>query len=154
MRITRHQMFMDIAETVAKRATCLRGNVGAVIVKEKNIISIGYNGALPGEPHCSVELCDMDKACHRASHAEYNAIERAELENGMGVNYGCTMYCTVEPCFGCAVKISESNIHQIYFRYSYRLHEGLDWLIKKGILVRQVLPNGSVIDPHTKKIIE
>lgn len=75
MRISREQMFMDIAEIVAKRSACLRNNVGAVIVnKENNIVAIGYNGVPSGIPHCTSECCI--KGCSLAIHAEDNAIRR------------------------------------------------------------------------------
>ena len=67
--------FIRIAKEVASRSTCPRAAVGAVIVKDNHIISTGYNGAVPGKPHCEDEGCNvMDGHCQRAVHAEINAI--------------------------------------------------------------------------------
>ena len=75
MRISRDQMFMDIAEVIAKRSTCLRNNVGAVIVESHNIVAIGYNGPASGCEHCTISTC-LGKGCSRSIHAEENAINR------------------------------------------------------------------------------
>jgi len=71
--------FLSIAEKVASRATCPRASVGAVIVKDKRILTTGYNGALAGEPHCTEEVgCIVEHGhCARAVHAEINAVAQA-----------------------------------------------------------------------------
>lgn len=75
-RPTRDENFMHIAEVVSERATCPRASIGAVIVSAENrILSTGYNGAPPGEPHCTDVGCDVvDGHCQRAIHAEVNAV--------------------------------------------------------------------------------
>lgn len=75
-RPTRDENFMHIAQVVAERATCPRASIGAVIVSAENrILSTGYNGAPPGEPHCADVGCDVvDDHCQRAIHAEVNAV--------------------------------------------------------------------------------
>lgn len=91
MRISRDEMFIQIARIVARRGTCNRAQVGAVIVKDSRIISIGYNGSLPGEAHCTDVGCKIvDGHCIRTIHAEANAICWA-ARNGVSVK-DATMY--------------------------------------------------------------
>lgn len=140
MRITREQMFMDIAETVAKRSTCLRNNVGAILVLDNNIISIGYNGVPPNCEHCTTATC-LGKGCNIAIHAERNAITRSLL-NDMS-RY--SLYVTVSPCLKCAQLIAKNPIYQVYYRYPYREREGINYLLKCGIQVYRILPSGEQI---------
>jgi len=97
--------FMNIAMIVATRATCPRASVGAVITKNNRIVATGYNGALPGEPHCSDEGCILGKNlengvwvehCLRAKHAEENAIRYTRKFRD---TFGATLYVTRFPCF-------------------------------------------------------
>src|SRR5215831_10652027 len=76
-RITRWQAFMQTAEVWSRRSTCMRRNVGAVIAVNDRIVSVGYNGAPPGEPHCDGKTCIPPGCigCARAVHAEINAIK-------------------------------------------------------------------------------
>lgn len=74
MRTTRPQMFMEIAHAVARRSTCMRLNVGAVIVQGRSIVSIGYNGAPSGAPHCLGNACPGKLVCRETIHAEDNAL--------------------------------------------------------------------------------
>jgi dCMP deaminase len=87
--------FMNIAKDVAARSTCPRASVGAVIVKDKRILSTGYNGAPPGEAHCTEVGCLMiNNHCERTIHAETNAVVQAAK---FGVNIdGSTLYCWSE----------------------------------------------------------
>jgi dCMP deaminase len=87
--------FMNIARDVAERSTCPRASVGAVIVKDNRILATGYNGALPGEPHCTEVGCLMvNNHCERTIHAETNAVVQAAK---FGVNIsGSTLYCWSE----------------------------------------------------------
>lgn len=142
MRISREQMFMDIAETVAKRSTCLRNNVGAVIVSvTNNIESIGYNGLSPKQPHCTLSTC-CGKGCSLVIHAEANAIERATLFPQ--ITY--SLYVTVSPCINCAKKIIEAkHIRKVFYRYPYRDLSGIMELIQNGIEVYKILPSGEII---------
>ena len=74
MRIGRHQLFINIAREMAKRSTCFRLNVGAVVTSENNLVSCGYNGAAPGEPHCQGNDCPLsdEGGCISSLHAESN----------------------------------------------------------------------------------
>lgn len=104
-RISREQMFMDIAYIVAQRGTCDRANVGAVLVNPKNIIvSIGYNGSPSGEPHCDEAGHVMYEGhCIRTVHAEQNCIDKMDfLPSG---EY--TLYVTHYPCMKCQIALYE-----------------------------------------------
>ena len=90
-RLSWDDYFLNIAKEVATRSTCPRASVGAVIVRDNRILSTGYNGAAPGEPHCMDVGCLMeDNHCQRAIHAETNAVAQA-AKYGIAVN-GATIY--------------------------------------------------------------
>jgi dCMP deaminase len=118
--------FMDITELVAKRTTCLRRAVGAIVVKDKRILSTGYNGAPSGIRHClevgclreqlKVESGKRHELC-RGIHAEQNAIIQAAY-HGVSVK-GASMYCTTQPCSICAKMIINAGIRTIYYRSGY-----------------------------------
>lgn len=158
-RISREQMFMDIAETVAKRSACLRNNVGAVVVNEdNNIVAIGYNGVASGVPHCLKEDCHA--GCDLAIHAEDNAIRRMpdyQVLLNFVDNEGTKpckvrsslkkyrLFCTVSPCMNCANKIiKRGDIKEVYYRYPYRDESGIYHLIKYGVKVYKILPGGLI----------
>lgn len=154
MRISREQMFMDIAEVVAKRSACLRNNVGAVIVNEENnIVAIGYNGPAAGVPQCTRDICHA--GCDLAIHAEDNAILRMPSEcgqyiaNGQSIAYQPYMtyrlFCTVSPCKECAkLIVNRKDITKVYFRYPYRDPSGIFYLLANGIEVYQILSGGII----------
>lgn len=110
-RISRHKMFMEIAKTVAKRGTCDRAQVGAVLVNEFNkIISIGYNGSPHGEPHCDEAGHLMFNGhCIRTIHAEENCLEGVPQLISCGRPY--TMYVTHYPCAKCQIALFERLKH-------------------------------------------
>lgn len=113
------EYFLEIAQTVAKRSTCEKANVGAVIVSEnKTILSTGYNGSLSGELHCISYGCelDIDNKCIRTIHAEQNAIAHA-AKNGVKLE-GARVYVTREPCIRCFKLMVQSGIKEIYFPHS------------------------------------
>lgn len=103
-RISRKDLMLGICRLLAQRGTCLRAKVGAVIEKDGRILSTGYNGSLPGEPHCEDEGCMMeDGHCVRTIHAEANAIAFA-AKHGICI-VGATLYTTgwhSGSCFRCA----------------------------------------------------
>lgn len=147
-RIEREQMFMDIAEVVAKRSACLRNNVGAVIVNGlNNIVSIGYNGPAAGMPLCSKLECH--KGCDIAIHAEDNAILRMpkkEIFPSLSLGKrGYRMFVTVSPCMNCAKLIrARGDIEEVYYRYEYRDKSGIVYLLSKGIKVYKILTGGII----------
>ena len=111
--------FMDIAQVAAKRATCDRKHVGAVIARDKTILSSGYNGSIPGLAHCDdVGHLMEDGHCVRTVHAEANAITQA-ARNGVMIS-GSDIYVTASPCFGCFKLIASVGIKRIVFGEFYR----------------------------------
>lgn len=117
---------MEIAHVVAKRSTCLRRQVGAVIVKDKRIMTTGYNGAPTGIAHCEEVGCLRDELnipsgqrhelC-RGIHAEQNAIIQAAIW-GVGIK-GATLYCTTQPCALCAKMLINAGITRIVYEGNY-----------------------------------
>lgn len=125
-RPTWDQYFMDITKVVATRSTCLRRQVGAVIVKDKRLLTSGYNGAPQGLAHCGEVGClreargipsgERHELC-RGTHAEQNAIVQAAL-HGVAIA-GATLYCTHQPCSGCTKMIINAGIKRIVYQLPY-----------------------------------
>ena len=114
-----HEYFMNIAREVSTRSTCDRKNIGAVIVKDKTILSTGYNGSLRGRPHCDEIGHDMENGhCIATLHAEANAIIQA-AKNGVCID-GAELYTTASPCWNCFKLIANSGIKRIYYSEFYR----------------------------------
>lgn len=129
-----HEYFMLIAKIVSTRSTCNSRPTGAVIVKDNHILATGYNGAMPGAPHCidqpdlpdgrpycyrrSLGIPDVDKYnfC-KASHAEANAIAQA-ARYGISVE-GATLYTTLAPCYVCLKLIATARIRAVYYEHIY-----------------------------------
>ncbi len=120
------EYFMEITHLVAKRSTCLRRQVGAVVVKDKNILATGYNGAPSGISHCLDVGCLREKLkipsgerhelC-RGLHAEQNAIIQA-AKHGTTID-GSTLYCTTLPCIICSKMVINAGIKRIVFEDGY-----------------------------------
>ena len=109
--------FLDIAEAVARRATCPRARVGAVIVsREHRILSTGYNGAPPGSPHCEEVGCLLvDEHCQRALHAEVNAVAHA-ARHGVAIA-GASLYVVGKSvCRECGKVLAATGIGQVRTR--------------------------------------
>ena len=111
--------FMNIAQVVASRSTCPRKFVGAVIVRDKTILSTGYNGSIRGMPHCT-EVGHMMEAGHCVAtiHAEANAIIQA-AKNGVMIDGGA-IYVTASPCWSCFKMIANGGIRRIVYGEFYR----------------------------------
>lgn len=122
-------IFMELAVSLAKRSHCIKKHVGAVLVKETRIISIGYNGPPSGTHNCDEEFpetgCRRDSkgSCSLALHAEQNAILYA-VKNKATVE-GSTLYVTLAPCLACARIIYSMGIEKVIFLYSYAAYKGL-----------------------------
>lgn len=157
-RISRDQLWVNIAFQFAQRSTCLRGQVGAVIVLDTQIISGGYNGAPPGQPHCldvgcegavydtlpTVEMVEQARAekralqpiarfpngCTRCTHAEANAVAFAARHGTPCVD--AVMYCTHSTCANCAALLVAAGVRKFVYVQSYRA-ERLDILDKANI---------------------
>lgn len=112
--------FMDIARVVGSRSTCDRKHVGAVIVRDKTILSTGYNGSIRGMPHCDDDGHELDEGnhCVRTVHAEANAIVQA-AKHGVRID-GADVYVTASPCWNCFKLIANAGIKRIYYREFYR----------------------------------
>ena len=140
--------FMEIAEHVAERSTCLRRQVGAVVVKDKRILSTGYNGAPSGIDHCLDVGClreqmkipsgERHELC-RAIHAEQNAIVQAAY-HGVTIK-GATLFCTNLPCSICAKMIINAGIQKIYYRSGYADKLGSEMLKSTEIEIIQLKPS-------------
>ncbi|MBL8115201.1 MAG: dCMP deaminase family protein [Acidobacteria bacterium] len=118
-RVDWNRYFMNIAVEVATRSTCPRKHVGAVIVRDRHILATGYNGSLPGLPHCEDDGCLMeDGHCVATVHAEANAILQA-ARNGVRIEGG-EIYTTASPCWPCFKLIANAGLSAIYFGEFYR----------------------------------
>lgn len=114
--------FYAIARVIASRSTCPRKQVGAILVKDRRVLTTGYNGAPPGAAHCIDVGCDMvDDHCIRTVHAEVNVIAQA-AKYGANVE-GATLYCTLEPCHNCEKIIWAAGINDIRFDEPYRPYD-------------------------------
>jgi dCMP deaminase len=110
---------MKIAVDVASRSTCSRKHVGAVIVRERNILSTGYNGSIAGMPHCDdVGHMMENNHCIATIHAEANAIIQA-AKHGVTIN-GASIYTTASPCWNCFKIIVNAGMRRIFFGEFYR----------------------------------
>ncbi len=135
-----NEYFMKIAFLVSARSTCLRRKVGAIIIKNNQIIATGYNGAPKGITHCEKAGCLREKLdippgerhelC-RGVHAEQNAIIQAAV-NGASVK-NAMMYCTHQPCSICAKMIINAEIKTVYIGESYLDKLAEDMFIDAGV---------------------
>jgi len=108
--------FMKLAEDVSTRATCLRAKHGCVIVRDRTIISTGYNGSPRGFKHCTEVGCIMLQGhCVACEHAERNAIYQA-AKNGSSSLEGCTAYITGSPCIHCLRGLICTGIERIVYK--------------------------------------
>jgi dCMP deaminase len=129
--------FMKIAMQVATRSTCDRKHVGAVIVKDKTILSTGYNGSVRGMPHCDDVGHTMENGhCIATVHAEANAIIQA-AKNGVAVDKA-DIYVTASPCWHCFKLIANSGIKRIFYYEFYRDEHVIKIAKQAGIELKQV----------------
>lgn len=118
-RVSWHEYFMNIAEQVATRSTCGRKHVGAVIVRDRTILSTGYNGSLRGAPHCEEVGHDMENDhCVRTVHAEANAVAQA-AKQGVRIDES-EIYVTASPCLTCFKLVANAGIRKVFFKEFYR----------------------------------
>jgi dCMP deaminase len=144
------EYFMDIARLVARRSTCLRRQVGAVMVKEKNILATGYNGTPSGIAHCAETGClreqlkvpsgERHELC-RGLHAEQNAIIQA-ARHGTNIS-GATLYCTNSPCIICTKMLINAGIRRVVYLDGYPDKLSMDMLHEAGIEVAVFSTPGS-----------
>lgn len=137
------EYFLEIAKLVSRRSTCLRRQVGALIVKDRRILTTGYNGTPSGIAHCETTECLREKLrvpsgerhelC-RGLHAEQNALLQASLY-GVSVG-GSLLYCTNQPCIICTKMIINAGIKEIIIRNGYPDKMAQDFFEEAGIKVR------------------
>ena len=131
-RVDWNTYFMNIAREASTRSTCDRKHVGAVIVRERTILSTGYNGSIRGMPHCDDVGHEMEGGhCVATLHAEANAIIQA-ARNGVNIS-GAEMYTTASPCWNCFKLIANAGILKIHYGEFYRDERSLRVAKQAGI---------------------
>ena len=126
------EYFMEIAHTVATRATCPRASVGAVLVRDHRILTTGYNGAPRHVAHCTEVGCELVNGhCLRSTHAEANAIVQGAL-HGVGLQ-GATAYCTHQPCVGCSKLLISAGVTKIVYDQPYPDAVASELLAEAGV---------------------
>lgn len=137
-RISWDEYFMAQSHLLSLRSTCSRLSVGATIVKDKRIVSGGYNGSIKGDEHCIDVGCKVVEGhCVRTIHAEINAILQCS-KFGVGTE-GATIYVTHFPCLNCTKSIIQAGIKEICYANDYRNNKyARELLEKSGVVVRKV----------------
>jgi dCMP deaminase len=145
------ESYMKTAEVFAECSTAIRLHVGAIIVKDERIISIGYNGTPSGWDNNCEEVVNVNPSDSRYDynhftkelktkpevlHAETNAIAKLAKFDGSGS--GSVLFVTHAPCLDCAKLVFQSGISTVYYRNSYRDHVGVEFLNKAGVKVEQI----------------
>ena len=131
-RVSWEQYFMNIAKEVATRSTCDRKHVGAVIVRDRTILSTGYNGSIRGMPHCDEQGHMMENGhCVATIHAEANAVLQA-AKNGTRIEWG-EIFITASPCWICFKMLANTGIKKICYGEFYRDQKIFDVAKKIGI---------------------
>ncbi len=144
--------YIKTAEIFAECSTARRLHVGAIVVKDDRIISIGYNGMPSGwdnncedmiiiQDEISPNVFSLDKRVELKTkpevlHAESNSIAKLAKSNESGL--GATMFVTHAPCLDCAKLVYQSGINSVYYRNSYRDTSGLEFLEKAGVKVEKI----------------
>jgi dCMP deaminase len=143
-RPTWDEYFMMLAKLTATRSTCLAFPVGAVIVKDRQVLATGYNGSPSGSPHCTAQgycypelsACNASKILpSRSVHAEANAIAQA-AKHGINTN-GATIYVTLEPCLACLKLVISAGIREIFYETTFNTGDNLkvrDFFIGDGLV--------------------
>src|SRR5262245_46130833 len=145
-RLSWDQYFLTITRQVAERSTCQRAKVGAVIVRERNILATGYNGAPAGLPHCTDVGCliyqwktptgEIEENCYRTIHAEINAIAQA-AKNGVSIR-DADIYVTHTPCIHCLKVVVNTVIKRGFYEKEYELHTVQELLGSSGVVLQKV----------------
>ncbi len=148
-RLGWHEYFMSVAHLISGRATCTRGHIGAVIVRDNNILSTGYNGAPSGLPHChdSGSACriyqsthpdgTVEENCVNTIHAEINAIAQA-AKHGVSIR-DSNIYITASPCIHCLKVLINVGIKTIYYATPYKIEHIAELISLSGIGLEQVI---------------
>ena len=138
------EYFMEFARLAARRSSCLRRSVGAVLVREKRVLATGYNGVPTGITHCSETGClrerlkvpsgERHELC-RGLHAEQNAIIQA-AHHGISIE-GSTLYCTTHPCIICTKMLINAGIVGVVYAEGYADDLSAEMLKESGIAIRK-----------------
>jgi dCMP deaminase len=123
--------YMDVAERFARLSSAKRLNVGAIVVKDDRIISIGYNGMPTGWDNCCEDSNNKSKP--EVLHAESNAIAKLAKSGESGL--GASIFITHSPCIECAKLIYQSGISTVYYKNPYRSSAGIEFLKKSKVKV-------------------
>ena len=131
-RVDWHTYFMRIAAQAATRSTCDRKHVGAVIVRDRTILSTGYNGSIRGMQHCDDIGHTIENGhCIATVHAEANAIIQA-AKNGVGID-DSEIYTTASPCWSCFKLIANAGIKTVFYGEFYRDQRSIEVAAQLGI---------------------
>lgn len=137
------EYFMRIAQEVATRSTCPRLAVGAVVVRDRRILTTGYNGSPAGMPHCEdvgclIRLVDGRESCQRTLHAEQNALIQAAY-HGVSVR-GASIYCTHQPCLLCVKMLLNAGIEEVHYAGGYPDPLAVELACEGGLRMVQINP--------------
>lgn len=131
------EYFLKLAMLVSERATCPRMHCGCVLVRDKRILSTGYNGSIPGDEHCEDAGCIIeDNHCVRTIHAEMNAIIQCSI-HGVSTQ-GASAYITNMPCTNCAKALIGAGIKEIVIFSDYHNTKAEDFFNKASITIRRL----------------
>lgn len=147
--------FMAIAHLAATRSTCDRLRAGAVMVKDRRILSTGYNGAPPGLPHCDGEAGHLmeEGHCIRTVHSEENCVLQAAALGGVS-SRGATIYTTHTPCYHCLKKLIVAGVTRIVAAARYRFgpeHEAA--VARAGIALEWYAPNPAWVESARQAVV-
>ena len=137
------QAYMDVAERFAQLSSATRLQVGAIVVKDDRIISIGYNGMPTGWNNCCEDVIREDEVGFQVTkskievlHAESNAVAKLAKSSESGL--GATIFVTHSPCIDCAKLIYQSGISNVYYKTSYRNDDGIKFLKKSNVEITKI----------------
>lgn len=144
------EYFLKLAMLVSERATCPRMHCGCVLVKDKRILSTGYNGSIPGDDHCEDAGCMVvDNHCIRTIHAEMNAILQCSI-HGISTK-GAIAYVTNMPCTNCAKALIAAGIIEVVIFSDYHDTKAEEFFEKAGVVLRRINIPGTNINYDLSK---
>lgn len=132
------ELYLDLADRISQMSVAVRSKVGCVIVKNGNLIAMGWNGMPAGMPNECEDLQDDGSLVTKPEvlHSESNALMKLAQSGGIGAK-DATLYVTLSPCPECAKLIKQSGISRVVYRHQYRLLDGIDMLKKLDVDVQQ-----------------
>jgi dCMP deaminase len=134
-RISRDQLHANILAEISKRGSCKRLQVGALLINDNRIISMGYNGPVKGDLDCTDINCDLEHSCLRAIHAEQNILANC-AKHGISTN-GTTIWVEFNPCPACARLLVQAGIREVVYIKEFRDVTGITILRSAGIIIRK-----------------